>query len=43
MQDVLATIYNHLQIDVENITLPDRADRPQYLLESGSLIRDLYS
>ena len=43
MQDVLATIYSHLQIDVKNITLPDFAGRPQYLLENGTPIRELFS
>ncbi|MGD9855105.1 MAG: DUF1501 domain-containing protein [Planctomycetaceae bacterium] len=43
MQDVLATIYNHLQINVSNATLPDFSGRPQYLLESGVPIQELDS
>ena len=43
MRDVLATIYSHLQIDAQNITLPDFAGRPRYLLEAGRPIHELHT
>jgi len=33
MQQILATLYHHLGIDVRNVLLPDRSGRPQYLLK----------
>jgi hypothetical protein len=33
MQEVLATVYHHLGIDVANVKLQDPAGRPQYLLD----------
>lgn len=41
MQDVLATIYHHLQIDAANVTIEDLAGRPQYLLDRGVPIAEL--
>ena len=43
VKDVLATIYDHLQIDVADLTIPDLAGRPQYLLDRGEVIRELRS
>ena len=43
VQEVLATVYNHLEIDVQSVTLPDFAGRPHYLLEKGAPVRELFS
>lgn len=40
-QDVAATLYHHLGIDARNTTIPDTTGRPQYLIESGTPIREL--
>jgi hypothetical protein len=40
-EDVAATIYHHLGIDGRQVTFPDRAGRPLYLVESGNPIREL--
>jgi len=40
-QEVFATLYRNLGIDVENIKLPDFNGRPQYLLEHRDVIREL--
>jgi hypothetical protein len=32
-QEVFATLYHNLGIDVEHTTLPDRSGRPQYLVD----------
>ncbi len=34
-QDVFATLYNRLGIDVEHVTLPDLSGRPTYLVDHG--------
>lgn len=39
--DLLATVYHALGIDPAD-TLPDREGRPVRLVESGSLIRELF-
>jgi hypothetical protein len=41
VQEVVATIYHNLGIDVESTQLMDQADRPQYLLEHRQPIREL--
>ncbi len=41
-QEVFATLYRHLGIDVRQATIPDLNGRPQYLLDSGvEAIREL--
>lgn len=41
-QDVFATLYHNLGIDVEHATIPDLHGRPQYLVDPGSKpIREL--
>ena len=42
-QDVLATLYHQLGIDVANVTIPDPSGRPQYLLERREPIKELIS
>jgi hypothetical protein len=39
-EDVLAMMYRHLDIDVQQ-TFPDHSGRPRYILESGDLIPEL--
>lgn len=34
-QEVFATLYHHLGIDVGRATIPDLHGRPQYLVEPG--------
>jgi uncharacterized protein (DUF1501 family) len=34
-QEVFATLYNRMGIDIETATVEDRAGRPQYLVDSG--------
>src|SRR5205085_11855236 len=34
--EVFATLYHHLGIDVERVTLPDLSGRPQYLVDNGA-------
>lgn len=36
-QEIFATLYHNMGIDVERVTLPDHAGRPQYLVDSGYL------
>ena len=40
-QDVIATLYRHLGIDAQNITLEDITGRPQYLVDVGNPISEL--
>lgn len=40
-QEVFATLYNRLGIDVGNATIPDQAGRPQYLLDHRDPIPEL--
>ena len=40
-QDFLATIYHHLGIDYESVTLPDRTGRPIPIVQSGKAIPEL--
>ncbi|MBM81841.1 MAG: hypothetical protein CMJ78_14795 [Planctomycetaceae bacterium] len=40
-KDVFATLYHNLGIDASRTTLIDTTGRPQYLLDEGSLIREL--
>jgi hypothetical protein len=40
-QEVFATLYHQLGIDVSQVTLPDFSGRPQYLLEHRDVIREL--
>lgn len=39
--DFLATIYHHLGIDYETVTLPDQAGRPVHIVQNGKAIRGL--
>lgn len=41
MQDVFATVYSNLGIDLAATTIPDHSGRPQYLLETQEPIREL--
>lgn len=41
MQDVLATVYRNLGIDVANTTIPDNNGRPQYLVDRHTPIHEL--
>lgn len=40
-QEVFATLYHRLGIDVGNATVPDQAGRPQYLVDHRDPIREL--
>lgn len=40
-QDFLATIYRHLGIDYETVTIPDRAGRPTPIVTDGHAITEL--
>ena len=40
-QDFLATIYHHLGIDYENVTLPDQSGRPIHIVQNGQAIPEL--
>ena len=40
-QDVFATLYRNLGIDAQKTTIDDPTGRPQYLLDSGSVIKEL--
>ena len=40
-QDVLATLYHNLGIDLRSTTLTDPSGRPQYLLDRGTAIEEL--
>ena len=39
--DFLATIYHHLGIDYENVTLPDQTGRPVHIVQNGKAIDEL--
>lgn len=41
MQEVFATVYRNLGIDVAQTTIPDNNGRPQYLLERQDVIQEL--
>ena len=41
LQEVFATIYHNLGIDVRNTTITDRAGRPQYLVDHRDPIKEL--
>ncbi len=41
MQEVFATVYHNLGIDVTRTTIPDHNGRPQYLLDRQDVIREL--
>jgi hypothetical protein len=41
MQEVFATVYHNLGIDVAHVTIPDHNGRPQYLVERHDVIREL--
>ncbi len=41
MQEVFATVYHNLGIDVAQTTIPDHNGRPQYLVERHDVIREL--
>ena len=40
-QDVIATLYHNLGINAQAITIKDTTGRPQYLVDSGSPIKEL--
>ena len=40
-QEVFATLYRQLGIDVNTATIPDHSGRPQYLLDHREPIREL--
>jgi len=40
-QEVFATLYRQLGIDVENVTIPDHSGRPQYLLDMRKPVPEL--
>ena len=40
-QDFLATIYQHLGIDYENVALPDQTGRPIHIVQNGKAIPEL--
>lgn len=40
-KDVFATLYRNLGIDAANVTVDDPTGRPQYLLDSGTPLREL--
>ncbi|MHC5540105.1 DUF1501 domain-containing protein, partial [Singulisphaera rosea] len=40
-QDVFATLYHQLGIDVASVTIPDPTGRPQFLLDRREPIREL--
>ncbi len=40
-KDIFATLYHNLGIDARTVTVPDPQGRPQFLLDNGSLIREL--
>ncbi len=40
-QDIIATLYHNLGIDARAITVEDTTGRPQYLVDSGSPIKEL--
>jgi len=40
-QDVFATLYRQLGIDVNTVTIPDNSGRPQFLVDRRDPIREL--
>ena len=40
-QEVFATLYQQLGIDVRTATIPDNSGRPQYLLDHQSVVKEL--
>jgi hypothetical protein len=40
-QEVFATLYDRLGIDVNTATIPDHSGRPQYLVDHRDPIREL--
>ena len=40
-QEVFATLYHQLGIDVQTATIPDHSGRPQYLLDQQSIVKEL--
>ena len=40
-QDFLATIYQHLGIDYDGVTLPDQIGRPVHIVVNGKAIPEL--
>ena len=40
-QEVFATLYHQLGIDVRTTTIPDNSGRPQYLLDHQSVVKEL--
>ncbi|HET6882148.1 MAG TPA: DUF1501 domain-containing protein [Pirellulales bacterium] len=40
-QEVFATLYHHLRIDVETATVPDLSGRPQYLVDHAQPLREV--
>ena len=42
-QDFLATLYQHLGIDYENVTLMDQTNRPIHIVQNGKAIPELVS
>jgi hypothetical protein len=41
--DFLATIYHHLGINYETVTLPDGTGRPMHIVQNGQAIPELSS
>ena len=41
MQEVFATVYHNLGINVAQTTIPDHNGRPQYLVDRHDVIREL--
>jgi hypothetical protein len=41
MQEVLATVYHHLGIDVARVKIEDPAGRPQFLLDHHAPLPEL--
>ncbi len=40
-QEVFATLYHNLGIDVNKVTIPDLSGRPQYLVDGYQPIKEL--
>ena len=40
-QDIFATLYHNLGIEADRTTIIDPTGRPQYLLNEGSVIREV--
>ncbi|HRA89866.1 MAG TPA: hypothetical protein PK992_17385 [Planctomycetaceae bacterium] len=40
-QEVFATLYQQLGIDVRTATIPDNSGRPQYRLDHQSVVKEL--